>query len=56
MLIIIRISNVKINELTIETILCRNVAIFYRKKTSFFVSSAGKIESMQEEFEMKLFQ
>ena len=39
----------------IWAILCRNGTIFYRHKTSFFISSGGKTESVQG-FKMKLFE
>ena len=45
MLIIIGISNVKINELTIETILCRNVTIFYRKKLASLFQVQEKLKT-----------
>ena len=49
MLIITGISDEKTNELRIYGILCRNATIFYRQElASFFISSAGKIKSVQE--------
>ena len=49
------ISNEKINALTIYKILCQNFTIFYRQGLIFFISSAIKIETVQE-FKIKPFE
>ena len=55
MLIMTGISNERRNELTIHALLCRNGQNILPKGTSFFISSAGKIENVQE-FSVKLFE
>ena len=52
MLIIIRISNEKTNELTISGILCGNVTMFYKKKLAFLF----QVHESVQEFKIKLFE
>ena len=54
MLIITGIFDETRNKLTIYSTLCRNI-IFLLTKISFFISSAGKMENVQE-FNVKLFE
>ena len=48
MLIVTGISNEKTNESTTHAILCWNSTMFYRQERVSFISSGGKLESVQE--------
>ena len=49
------VSKERRNELTIHALLCRNGQNILPTGISFFISSAGKIENVQE-FSVKLFE